>query len=794
MKISRRDFLHILGVTGAVAGGVGTVWAIPDMWRDKLRSGPRVETWKMSTCGQCPGGCGIRVRLIDDIPVRILGNPIAPVNRGFTCPMGESALELLYHPDRISQPMRRKGKKGESTWDPISWEEATKQVSGTLQGLLKEKQAGRFGFLMGDRNTLLTRFAGMFASALGSSNFFPWRTPGINELGFRQACGEWTPFSFDLSRTDYLLTFGTNLLEEPPSPVFFNRLYGKMKETRLQSGLKMVHVDARMSQAGKNATEWVQIRPGSMGALALGMAYVMIRDKNYDKEFISRHTRDFQVGNADFVGMVTREYSPEKVSELTGVPAGTIIRLARAFGSAKAPLALSGGTSDAGETALFSQWAVTGLNALSGSYSAKGLWRASAPLPWGPSPASAFHPGSASFSFKPGIAAGDDIPGSWVVEQLPNLVSSRKTPGLKVLLIAQANPVYEATNRNAWKEWLGNIPLVVQFATLLDDTSPYADIVLPTTTSLEQWDLSMPVPNLPFSQLGLQQPVVSPRTGARPMGDVLIQWGKELHIDLLPERDGKGYMGYVQGRMKQIFSSGKGTPYFEGVSLAFMEELRKRGWQAYSYPSFADFWRLLQGKGGWWDPGEYPEVNWNKGRTFVFPTAARLEKLLVERSALRTGGSGQPRDKASPPKMETTVKIPETADSFLLAPFTILMNMTGEGASQPLLRELSGILPRVYWNTWAEMNPARAGNLSIKDGDLIRVSSGSGSVTLPVKVVPTVSPEVLSVPFGQGHAESGRYAKNVGANPIAILDPRIDPLSGRSSRNSTHVRVAKITQ
>ena len=112
MKISRRDFLHLLGVTGAVAGGVGTVWAIPDKWRDKLRYGPRLETWKMSTCGQCPGGCGIRVRLIDDIPVRILGNPIAPVNKGFTCPMGESGLELLYHPDRSSQTMHTKGNKG----------------------------------------------------------------------------------------------------------------------------------------------------------------------------------------------------------------------------------------------------------------------------------------------------------------------------------------------------------------------------------------------------------------------------------------------------------------------------------------------------------------------------------------------------------------------------------------------------------------------------------------------------------------------------------------------------------
>jgi anaerobic selenocysteine-containing dehydrogenase len=792
MKISRRDFLHMLGVTGALAGGISQVWAIPDGWKDKLRSGPRIESWKVSTCGQCPAGCGIRIRLVDDIPVRILGNPIAPVNRGYTCPMGESGLELLYHPDRISQPLRRKGKKGEPGWQPISWDEAIKQIAEMFRGLAKEKQTGGFGFLMGDRNTLLTQLAGLFTAGLGSPNFFPWRTPGVNELGFWQACGEFPPFSFDLTQTDYLITFGTNLLEEPPSPVHFNRIYGKLKESRLQSGLKMVHVDARMSQAGKNATEWVQIRPGSMGALALGMAHVIIRDKNHDQDFIRLHTRDFQKGNGDFQDLVTRDYSPERVSGVTGVPPETIIRLARAFGSAKAPLALSGGTSDASETALFAQWAVASLNALSGSFSAKGLWREPIPLPWGAASVSAFGPRGSSFSFKPKYSPDADLPASWVAEHLPTFFPAGKPPGLKMLMVAQVNPAYQATNQKLWKEWLDRIPLVVQFAALLDDTSPYADLILPATTYLEQWDLTMPVPNLPFSQLGLQQPAVTPLKGARPLGDVLLQLGKVLGANLLLESDVKSYGEYVQARMKTIFTSGKGTPYFEVVSLAFLEELRKRGWQVYSYPAFSDFWGLLQEKGGWWDPGEYPEADWRRGRTFVFPTVPRLAKLLDERSVLKPGEGTQKRDKPPHLWLEESVRKPEAPDSFILAPFTILMNMSGDGASQSLLRELSGLYPRLYWDTWAEMNPGRAKELKIKNGDRIRVVSKNGSLTLPVVIVPTVSPEILSVPFGQGHAEPGRSAKNVGSNPITIIDPRVDPLSGRTSWHSTHVRVEKI--
>ena len=96
-----------------------------------------------------------------------------------------------------------------------------------------------------------------------------------------------------------------------------------------------------------------------------------------------------------------------------------------------------------------------------------------------------------------------------------------------MLMIAQVDPLYLPIDQKPWREWLSRIPEVVQFATLIDDTSQYADLVLPTTTYLEQWDMTLPVPNLPFSQLGLQQPIVPPLNGARPIGDVLLQLATE---------------------------------------------------------------------------------------------------------------------------------------------------------------------------------------------------------------------------------------------------------------------------
>ena len=128
------------------------------------------------------------------------------------------------------------------------------------------------------------------------------------------------------------------------------------------------------------------------------------------------------------------------------------------------------------------------------------------------------------------MAPDTDLPAHWASEELPHLRSAGKLPDLNMLMIAQVDPLYLPTDRKPWQEWLSRIPQVVQFATLIDDTSPYADLVLPTTTYLEQWDMTLPVPNLPFSQLGLQQPIVPPLNGARPIGDVLLPLATEMGV------------------------------------------------------------------------------------------------------------------------------------------------------------------------------------------------------------------------------------------------------------------------
>src|SRR3972149_11407329 len=109
MEIKRRDFLKLFGgASGALlVGGLDDVMALPEEWLEKGKNGPRIESWQNTICGLCPSGCGLRVRLVDAIPVSVKGNPVYPVNKGGLCPLGLNALHSLYHPDRIKRPLKR---------------------------------------------------------------------------------------------------------------------------------------------------------------------------------------------------------------------------------------------------------------------------------------------------------------------------------------------------------------------------------------------------------------------------------------------------------------------------------------------------------------------------------------------------------------------------------------------------------------------------------------------------------------------------------------------------------------
>jgi molybdopterin-containing oxidoreductase family iron-sulfur binding subunit len=148
------------------------------------------------------------------------------------------------------------------------------------------------------------------------------------------------------------------------------------------------------------------------------------------------------------------------------------------------------------------------------------------------------------------------------------------------------------------------------------------------------------------------------------------------------------------------------------------------------------------------------------------------------------------------PKLEA-VNLPEAPKGNAQYPFRLLPTARlglwdGRHANLPWLQELPDQLAEVVWDSWAELHPSTAKKLGVVTGDVLRVTSSSGSVEVKAFVFPGIHPDCVAIPLGQGHTEYGRYAKDIGVNPYRILDPKFDAKTGELATFATDVQVAKV--
>jgi anaerobic selenocysteine-containing dehydrogenase len=273
-----------------------------------------------SVCGLCVGNCGVLVTLEEGKAVDIEGDPESPPNQGDLCPIGRASLEYLYHPDRLAYPLRRAGKRGEGKWKRISWDEAFNLAAEALNKV-KQKYGPEavvmvHGSAKGSMDTHLVRLA----NALGTPNLicsdYVCHVP-------RMLAAELT-FGFFPS-ADYgcppacVISWGANDAE-----THFCRHKGLVQA--VNKGAKLIAIDPRETEVTRMADLWLRIRPGSDLALALAMINVIIKESLYDKDFVDKWTVGF-----DKLKTHVQDYPPEKVAEITWVPADLIVKAAKLY-------------------------------------------------------------------------------------------------------------------------------------------------------------------------------------------------------------------------------------------------------------------------------------------------------------------------------------------------------------------------------------------------------------------------------------------------------------------------------
>ncbi|MBW2138709.1 MAG: molybdopterin-dependent oxidoreductase [Deltaproteobacteria bacterium] len=275
-----------------------------------------------SACGICDLSCGVLIRLKGGIPVKVEGDPEHPLSRGALCPKGKASLEYLNSPHRLKHPLKRTGKRGDGEWERISWDEAWEVVSRALNGIKKESGPESVAMIHGSAKDFIDTHLVRLANTFGTPNVVT-----IDHVCHipHMLAAEYT-FGF-LPEAEY---------DHPPACVI---IWGANKSmtgfwtarhiNRARAkGTRLITIDPMESAHARSSDIWLRIRPGSDLALALGMLKVIVERRLYQEDFVREWTTGF-----DALETHVKDYPPERVAELTWVPAPDIVRAAELYAS-----------------------------------------------------------------------------------------------------------------------------------------------------------------------------------------------------------------------------------------------------------------------------------------------------------------------------------------------------------------------------------------------------------------------------------------------------------------------------
>ena len=481
---------------------------------------------------------------------KLEGNPAHPISQGALCARGQAAIQITYHPDRITHPLKRTGPRGSGQFQAVTWDEAIAELVSQLDGLVASNNQRALAFLKGpgagQRDDLVSQFLDRFGAPAAVSfelfNHDVLRRANLLSFGREQLP------TFDLARSGYVISFGADFLGTWNSPVAQQAGYGQMRQGRKGVRGTFVQVEPRMSQTGANADEWVPARPGTEGVLALGLAHVLLSARLRPADAAGRAGALIDGWSSGLTG-----YTPAEVEKRTGVAAARIERVARALVEQRPAVAIIGGAPLAQTNGLFAALAVNALNALLGSVGEPG-----------------------GVSFMPQLASCRGGPrdraltsGGRCRRSRPTFLPRTDRPCRCCCWTARIRCLRRPPGWRA-REALLKVPFIASFGSFIDETSALADLILPDHSFLESWVEGRPESGAAVPVATLAPPAVRPLHQTRAMPDVLLQVAARLRTPL-------------------------------DLPWQTFDEMLMAAFASLPAPSAdADAWTTAQQQGGWW--------------------------------------------------------------------------------------------------------------------------------------------------------------------------------------------------
>jgi anaerobic selenocysteine-containing dehydrogenase len=490
--------------------------------------------------------------------VRVAGDPDHPVTSGFLCAKVNRYVERTYHQDRLRTPLRRVGPKGSGRFEPVSWDDALGEIAERLgaiaasadgpQAILPYSYAGTMGLVQGssmDRR---------FFHALGASRLDRTICSMAGTVGMRMTVGANVGADGEgIPESDLVLLWGTNTLTANP------HLWPFILEAR-RRGAPIICIDPIRTRTADQCDEWIPIRPGTDGALALGMMHVVFARGLEDNDYLEQYT----LGHEALRGRAA-EWTPERTAAVTGLPAETIVSLGERYGRARAAfIRVNYGLQRHAGGGM----AVRNIACLP---AITGHWRRAG----GGVQLST----SANFAFNRAAVEGPDAgPPARTInmirlgEALTLPDAGVGGPPVKALVVYNSNPAAVAPDRNTVMRGFAREDLfTVVLEHFLTDTADWADIVLPATTQLEHWDLHLAYGH---HYISLNRPSIAPVGEALPNSEIFRRLAARMGMD------DPMFLDDDLTLMRQSLETQ--SPKLCGVTL---DALLERGWMRLNVPT-----------------------------------------------------------------------------------------------------------------------------------------------------------------------------------------------------------------
>jgi anaerobic selenocysteine-containing dehydrogenase len=763
LSLSRRKFLKLSALTGAAVGANQILGPFDHPIAFPLQKSTQdvlEEKWLTTSCLNCPARCAIRVRILNGKAVKITGNPLSFVSEGKVCPRAHVGLQVLYDPGRILSPLKRmnkeKGKGIDPKWVPISWDQALKEVTQRLKFLRESAQSHKLLLFEGLNTVSSEDMILRFADAFGTPNLISGNglDAETEKSGNWMADGHYTETAYDLDHTNYILAFGADVLESSKPLARFLRKWGKLRREK-PNRTKVVVINPRYSLTAAKSDEWIPIHPGTDAALALAMANVIISENLYDTDFVNRWTTGFD----SYKKLILSQYSPEVVSKKTGIHPEVIQRIAREFAQTKPAIALRGKESIAWPDGSYTSYAIFCLNALVGSIDVPGGIIFQENPKYKEMPLLVEDDMARRGKRQPTIdfRGTDKFPAAEVVtNQIPESLLEGIPYPVEMAIGFNSNFNMFAPGTERWDKALNKLPFYVHISPFISEMAQYADLVLPSTTYLEEWGYDHSPPGSGFAEVRIKQPVVKPLGDARSIIDIIFEMSKRLKGG--PAQSFVNLGGHSEGFVK-----------FRTETLMPWKEFLKKGvWLGKDY--------------------EYKKY----GRIFNTPSkkfefySGNLKSLV---SKMRKGTE---KDfNYLPSYKEAKFLGDKEKYPLVLLPYQPLLVVENGSQNYPWAQEIFLPMHGIGWDTLVEINSETAIILKLKDGQVVWVESPFQKIRAKVKFSEGVHPQVVAIACGQGHYAYGQWQKGIGVNPNQIIGVDYDTISGQAAFFNTRVKVYK---